>query len=59
MTKEEAANILESYKVFVNAGRRSEKTILALRYNEALNIAIANLRETAKQESKTTRIDYE
>lgn len=46
MTDEQAADILEDYRVHLNFGRRSGKSIMFFAYNIALSKAIQRLRET-------------
>ena len=46
MTDEQAADILEDYRVHLNTGRQNGKSIMFLAYNIALSKAIQRLRET-------------
>lgn len=46
MTDEQAADILEDYRVRLNLGRKNGKSIMFLAYNIALSKAIQRLRET-------------
>lgn len=46
MTDEQAADILENYRVRLNVGRQNGKSIMFLAYNIALSKAIQRLRET-------------
>lgn len=45
MTDEQAANILESYQIFIMGGRGCGKSFLSTAYNIALIKAIKRLRE--------------